>query len=104
MRKHRLFCFSIEYPTKLCTKRICGARSTNCEKARGDFVSPWEKVKSPANIAGSPGLSTAMHGLQNREAVGESKIRRAKEFGVSRETVYQYLRVEMRAPDPGDTE
>lgn len=32
--------------------------------------------------------------LQSRAAVGESKLQLAKEYGISRETVYQYLRAQ----------
>jgi DNA invertase Pin-like site-specific DNA recombinase len=36
--------------------------------------------------------------LRRRAESGESKLQLAKEFGISRETVYQYLRVSERSP------
>ena len=42
--------------------------------------------------------------VRRRAASGESKLQLAKEFGISRETVYQYLRLSESANDLGESE
>ena len=55
----------------------------------GDVCSPIDSILMPSAYALAAGQAS---GLRKRVASGEKKALLAREFGVSRETLYQYLR------------